>query len=75
MFIAGDHMTPMSDDAVTKQNKLRKLRHEMIQVRRQNIIEYLILCMVLKIADEAQNLRAGVQRHPSKQGECSATSE
>ena len=29
----GDHMTPMSDDAVTKQNKLRTLRHEMIQVR------------------------------------------
>ena len=27
------------------------------------------------IADEAQNLRAGVQRHPSKQGECPATSE
>ena len=30
----GDHMTPMSDDAVTKQNKLRTLRHEMIQVMR-----------------------------------------
>ena len=29
----GDHMTPMSDDAVIKQNKLRTLRHEMIQVR------------------------------------------
>ena len=29
----GDHMTPMTDDAVIKQNKLRKLRHEMIQVR------------------------------------------
>ena len=29
----GDHMTPMSDDAVIKQNKLRSLRHEMIQVR------------------------------------------
>ena len=28
----GDHMTPMSDDAVIKQNKLRTLRHEMIQV-------------------------------------------
>ena len=28
----GDHMTPMSDDAVIKQNKLRTLRHEMILV-------------------------------------------
>ena len=28
----GDHMTPMSDGAVLKQNKLRKLRQEMIQV-------------------------------------------
>ena len=28
----GDHMTPMTDDAVIKQNKLRTLRHEMIQV-------------------------------------------
>ena len=25
-------MTPMSDEAVIKQNKLRELRHEMIQV-------------------------------------------
>ena len=29
----GDHMMPMTDDAVIKQNKLRTLRHEMIQVR------------------------------------------
>ena len=56
MFIAGDHMTPMSDDAVTKQNKLRKLRHEMIQVG--HFKERIFGFMVLKIADEAQNLRA-----------------
>ena len=31
-------MTPMTDDAVTKQNKLRELRHEMIQVFLKKIL-------------------------------------
>ena len=50
----GDHMTPMSDDAVIKQNKLRTLRHEMIQVTAKHSRGFDI--KIFDLTDEAQNL-------------------
>ena len=53
----GDHMTPMSDDAVIKQNKLRTLRHEMIQVRGYLAVKQTEdIMLIFYLTDEAQDL-------------------
>ena len=50
--VDNDRMTILTDDAVTKQNKLRTLRHEMIQVSDN----YFQAILTFLIPDEEQDL-------------------
>ena len=50
--VDNDRMTILTDDAVTKQNKLRTLRHEMIQVSDN----YVLTILTFLIPDEEQDL-------------------